>query len=152
MNAKKLLLCSLCCSAFAIGAAQAQTGGNAGAPGSMASAPRGELSTPNQDKGGGPRGAAATSNTSREAVKADTAMSRGSASMPKGGELSTPNQDKGGGPRAAASGAGKHKAKHHRRHGASSASAMSSPTTPTDPAVTRGERTPPEQRKDTPRP
>lgn len=149
MTPKKLLLSSLICSAFAATAAHAQGAGGTGATGSgpsgAASAARGELSTPNQDKGG-MRAAAGTSATSRDQVKADA---RAGNNMPKG-ELSTANQDKGGMRAASGSGTGK-KAKHSKKH-STAMSSTTAPATPSDPAVSKGERTPPEQRKDIARP
>lgn len=76
---KRLSILTVAASALALGAvAQAQTSTDA--------TPKGQLSTPNQDKGARPAGASAES-------RADVKAAVDSASMAKG-EQSTPNQGK----------------------------------------------------------
>jgi hypothetical protein len=81
MSFKLSILAAAVLATSSLGLAHAQTGSN--------TAPKGQLSTPNQDKGSTPR----ASVESRAEVKADVAAAKAAASMPQG-QQSTANQGK----------------------------------------------------------
>jgi hypothetical protein len=92
MTFKTNLICAAALIAFGAFNAQAQTtraAVKAEAATDAASKPMGEMSVPNQDKGSKPM----ASNTTREAVKADTQAARAAGTIPQG-EQSTPRQGK----------------------------------------------------------
>lgn len=133
MNTKLATITAACCAAFAFSAAHAQTS----PPSYAGSQAKGELSTPNQDKGARPSGGSVTT---RSEVKSDTDAAKKKAGVPiTQGEASTPGQHKG--PMAAASGPARQ-----------ASGAMSGGAAPKDGSITRGERTLPESRTGTPRP
>lgn len=92
MTFKSTVICALALSALAATGVQAQNSRaavKAEAVGTAASQPKGELTTPSQDKGRAPM----ASNTTRAAVKAEAQRARAAGEVATG-EQSTPRQGK----------------------------------------------------------
>ena len=96
MTTKFTVICALALSALAATGVQAQTTPAQVKPDVAAGQPKGELSTPNQDKGRAPM----PSSTSRTAVKSEAERARAAGEVAVG-EQSTPRQGKKPAPRVA---------------------------------------------------